>query len=349
VEYIVFQISGGIGKNVIATSVVRAIQTQYPEKKIIILTAHPDIWIGNPRIHKVLQFGQTAYFYDDYIKDKDTLIFTHDPYGSADSIYRRKHLSQIWCELYGITWQGEKPELYFSTLEMDQVSELINKTKPILIIQPFGGAQTHNRYSWMRDIPPHLAQQIVDEFKNEYRVIQVKREDQIGLNGVEYLSMNPRILALSLFLADKRVLIDSYLQHASAALGLESYVFWIGNSPTALGYESNKNIVTQFEVGSTRNSLYDPFDISGDPMQLATPPNNLFDPKSVIEIIRAVEYKGPQMSQSNNAPSIEVPSLSNNQQMPDITDVIPGIVVTGFSSDENTVIKQTKKDTKKSS
>jgi hypothetical protein len=144
-------------------------------------------------------------------------------------------------------------------------------------------------------------------------------------------------------------LIDSYLQHASAALGLESYVFWIGNSPTALGYESNKNIVTQFEVGSTRNSLYDPFDISGDPMQLATPPNNLFDPKSVIEIIRAVEYKGPQMSQSNNAPSIEVPSLSNNQQMPDITDVIPGIVVTGFSSDENTVIKQTKKDTKKSS
>jgi hypothetical protein len=201
----------------------------------------------------------------------------------------------------------------------------------------------------MRDIPPHLAQHIVDEFKNEYRIIQVKREDQIGLNGVEYLSMNPRILALSLFLADKRVLIDSYLQHASAALGLESYVFWIGNSPTTFGYESNKNIVTQFEVGSTRNSLYDPFDISGDPMQLATPPNNLFDPKSVIEIIRSVEYKGPQMSQSNNAPSIEVPSLSNNPQIPDITDIIPGIVVTGFVDEENTVIKQNKKDTKKSS
>jgi hypothetical protein len=60
----------------------------------------------------------------------------------------------------------------------------------------------------MRDIPPHLAQHIVDEFRNEYRIIQVKREDQIGLNGVEYLSMNPRILALSLFLADKRILID---------------------------------------------------------------------------------------------------------------------------------------------
>jgi hypothetical protein len=215
-EYIVFQISGGIGKNVIATSVARAMNMQYPDKKIVILTAHPDFWINNPRIHRVIQFGQTAYFYDDYIKGMDTLIFTHDPYGSPDSIYRRKHLSQVWCELCNVKFQGEKPELYFTNLESDQVSLLLNKTKPILIIQPFGGAQTNNKYSWMRDIPPALAQRIVDEFKNEYRVIQIKREDQLGLNDVEYLSNNPRVLALSLLFSDKRILIDSYMQHASA-------------------------------------------------------------------------------------------------------------------------------------
>lgn len=347
-EYIVFQISGGIGKNVIATSVARAMNIQYPDRKIIILTAHPDIWINNPRIHRVIQFGQTSYFYDDYIKGKDTLIFTHDPYGSSDSIYRRKHLSHVWCELYNLEYQGEKPELYFTSLESDQVSLLLNKTKPILIIQPFGGAQTNNKYSWMRDIPPALAQRIVDEFKNEYRVIQIKREDQLGLNDVEYLSNNPRVLALSLLFSDKRILIDSYMQHASASMGLPSYVFWIGNSPDVFGYGLHRNITTNFEIGSTRNSLYDPFDITGDAIQLATPPGNLFDPQTVIDILRD---KSPLSSssvdpnfiprikaESSNAPSISVPNIE---------DVIPGIQIEGFvdiSKEKKEVPKESKKE-----
>ena len=74
-EYIVFQISGGVGKNVIATAVVRAMNLKYPDRKILILTAHPDIWINNPRIHRVIQFGQTAYFYDDYIDGKDSITY----------------------------------------------------------------------------------------------------------------------------------------------------------------------------------------------------------------------------------------------------------------------------------
>lgn len=350
-EYIVFQISGGIGKNVIATSVARAMNIQYPDKKIIVLTAHPDIWINNPRIHRVIQFGQTAYFYDDYIKGRDTLIFNHDPYGCSDSIYRRKHLSEIWCELYNLKYQGEKPELYFTSLESDQVSVLLNKTRPILVIQPFGGAQTNNKYSWMRDIPPALAQRIVDEFKNEYRVIQIKREDQLGLNDVEYLSNNPRVLALSLLFSDKRILIDSYMQHAASSMGLPSYVFWIGNSPNVFGYGLHRNITTNFEIGSTRNSLYDPFDITGDAIQLATPPGNLFDTQTVIDILRDKSplssssidpnFVPPVKIESSNAPSISVPNIE---------DVIPGIQVEGFvdlSQDKKEASKNTKKETAK--
>jgi hypothetical protein len=323
-EYIVFQISGGIGKNVIATAVVRAMNMQYPDRKIVILTAHPDVWINNPRVYRVIQFGQTAYFYDDYIKDKDTLIFNHDPYGSPDAIYRKKHLSQIWCELYNIEFHGEKPEMFFTVLERDHVESFLNKTRPILIIQPFGGAQTNNKYSWMRDIPPALAQRIVDEFKNTHRVIQIKREDQIGLNGVEYLSNSPRILALALMFSDKRILIDSYMQHAAAALGLPSYVFWIGNSPTTFGYQIHKNITTNFEVGSTRNSLYDPFDITGDPIQLATAPNNLFDTDAVLKIVFDINQQ-PQ-EQKPQTSSSKAPSVS----IPDIKDIIPGIEIGEF-------------------
>ena len=41
----------------------------------------------------------------------------------------------------------------------------------------------------------------------------------------------------------KRILIDSALQHASAALNLPSYVFWIGTSPNVFGYKIHTNIV----------------------------------------------------------------------------------------------------------
>ena len=285
-EYIIFQINGGAGKNIIATSVVRAINIQYPESKIVILTAHPDIWINNQRIHRIEQFGQLSYFYDNYIKDKDSLVIAQEPYIATDCIYRKKTLSQIWCEIHNIKWQGEHPELYFTNLEKDFVSVLLNKTKPILLMQPFGGAQTTHKYSWMRDMPPQLAQNIVEEFKNDYRIIQVKREDQIGLNGVEYLTLNHRMLALSLLFSDKRILIDSYMQHAAAALDLPSVVLWIGNSPTTFGYDLHQNITTDFIIGNTRNMIFDPFDITGDPVQLGTPPGNLFNKDVIINLIK---------------------------------------------------------------
>ena len=282
-KYVIFGVEGGMGKNVLATAVVRAINKQYPDRKIIVMTAYPDIWMCNPRVDRVLQFGMTPYFYKDYIEGKDTLVFIQEPYKQTDAIYRTKHLSQIWCEMYGINWDGEKPELYFTSLELDFLAQLINKQKPIFLLQTFGGAQNQNhKFSWARDLSPALAQEIVNRMSKDYRVIQIRREDQIGLNGCESLSVSPRQLALAILLSDKRLFIDSFMQHCAAALGKPSTVVWVGNSPTVFGYSIHHNIKSNFELGSMRNSMYDPFDILGDPIQLATPPNNLFDINEIM-------------------------------------------------------------------
>lgn len=282
-SYIVFQIEGGIGKNVIATSVIRAINKEFPDRKIIILTAYPDIWELNPRVWRVFKFGETQYFYEDYIKDKDTLLFLQEPYRHTDFIYRKKHLSEIWCQMYNIPFDGEKPELYFTQLEGDFVYSIVNKEKPIFLINPFGGSNTNSKYSWARDIPPLLAQEIVNEASKKYRVIQIKREDQLSLNNCESMSLSIRQLALALIYSDKRLLIDSYLQHAAAAIGLESVVLWIGNSPIVFGYSTHKNIIAEFDNASFRSCLYEPYDILGDPIQIATPPNFIFDKNQILK------------------------------------------------------------------
>lgn len=286
-KYLILQIEGGIGKNVVATAVVRALQKKYSERKIIIVTAHPDIWECNPRVHRVLQFGAFSYFYSDYIENRDTIVCCQEPYRSEDYIYNRKHLSQIWCELCGVEWDGEKPELYFTHLEYEFLSELIKKDRPIFLIQAFGGAPNQgHKYSWARDIPPPIAQQIVDEMIKEYRVIQVRREDQIPLNGCESLSLNPRQLALSLMYSDKRLLIDSYMQHAASALGLKSTVLWVVNSPKVLGYGMHQNISSKFRPGSLKNSMYEPYDIIGNPIQLSDVPNDIFDVNEIIKNLK---------------------------------------------------------------
>lgn len=282
-KYIIFHIEGGAGKNVMATAVIRAINKHYPERKIIIITAYPDIWELNPRVWRIYQFGQTQYFYRDFIENKDSIIFAHDPYRENNAIYRKLHLVETWCNMYNIPYDGEKPELYFTQLENDFVQQLLNKNKPIFLINPFGGSPNQqNKYSWARDIPPSLAQEIVDLASKDYRVIQVRREDQLPLNNCESLSLSLRELTLALLHSDKRLLIDSYLQHASAALGLSSTVLWIGNSPLVFGYGLHNNISAKFEEASLRNSLYDPYDIMGSPIQLATPPNFLFNKDEIL-------------------------------------------------------------------
>lgn len=286
-KYIVFQIEGGIGKNVVATAVIRSISRRYPDRKILIMTAYPEIWECNPLIHRIFQFGQITYFYSDFIDGKDTILFLQDPYRHQDYIFRRKHITQVWCDICGVEWTGEQPELYFTKLESDFVSYLINREKPIFLIHPFGGAEGQaHKYSWARDMPPSFAQELVDHMSKEYRVIQIKRPDQIALKNAEYLSLNPRQLALSILESDKRFFIDSYMQHAAAALSAPSNVLWIANSPKTLGYSMHNNIECEFEKGSLKNSVYEPFDILGDPIQLATPPNILLDSKNIISMLK---------------------------------------------------------------
>ena len=72
-KYIVFHIEGGIGKNIMATAVVKAIKKQHPDREIIIVSPHSGLWLNNPDIYRIYLMGQTPYFYEDFIKDKDII------------------------------------------------------------------------------------------------------------------------------------------------------------------------------------------------------------------------------------------------------------------------------------
>jgi hypothetical protein len=289
-KYIVFEIKGGAGKNVMATAVIKALKKQYPDKSIIIVTAHDDLWYNNPNVFKILKFGELKYFYDDYIKDKETKIMILNPYDSEDYIYERKNLIEVWCDLYNIPYNGELPELFITQREINYVKNtIISKYKqPIFLIQPLGGSYEEG-YSWARDLPITDMEKIVAHYnKLGYKCLQIKGEKQILINGAEGLTKPMREIAIIIMYSDKRLFIDSVGQHMASALGIPSTVCWIVNKPSVFGYSLHDNITTDAEIihHTTDKSYLQPYDITGKPSEFPFDTKSLFN---IDELIKSID------------------------------------------------------------
>lgn len=244
-KFVVFHIDGGAGKNIIATAVCRSIKAAYPDHKLIVVTAYPDIFLHNPNIYRVYRFGNIPYFYDDFIKNKKSKVLRLEPYHTEDFLYRRKHLSEIWCDLFKIKSTGPEPEIYLTQREQIFINHKLNKSGPILLLQTSGGAENQpHQYSWARDLPPSIAQDVVNSVKDKFAtILHIRRENQPALQNTVHVTDTLRNLFCYTALADKILGIDSLIQHAAAALKKPSTVCWIANSPDVFGYNIHKNIL----------------------------------------------------------------------------------------------------------
>jgi hypothetical protein len=242
---IVFQINGGIGKSVAATAVVSAIKKQYPASKIIVLTGYPQVFEGNRKVYEVHMPNHVNYFYRNHIMDQpDTTFFLQDPYLETDFVHRRGHLAEVWCKMNGIPYNGEMPELFLNYKEKTVWGSFVNSSKPIFLIQINGGMpKQRDKYAWPRDLPYNTAQKIVNHFAATHTVVQIRRDDQPALLNTFQATAEFRQMAVLISMSDKRLFIDSFAQHTSAALGLPSVVCWIANVPSQFGYEMHTNIV----------------------------------------------------------------------------------------------------------
>jgi hypothetical protein len=244
-KYVVWHIEGGLGKNVAATSLISSVKQKYSDRKLILVVSYPEIFLNHPDIHRVYRVGMTSYFYDDYIKDKDTIVFKHEPYFQSDHIMKKKHLIENWCDLLDIKYEKQYPSLHPNMIQKDVMYNW-RRDKPTMILHTNGGPlQQNTLYSWTRDMPYGIAQAIVDRYSDKYHIIQVGRDPGHAVAGTEFINaqMTNYELFSMLLLSEKRVLIDSSLQHAAAGYDLPSTVLWVGTSPKNFGYDMHSNVV----------------------------------------------------------------------------------------------------------
>ena len=286
---VIFQINGGIGKCIAATAVCSAIKKKYNDYDLIVLSGYPEVFLNNPNVKKSLAFQNISYFYQDYIENNSIELFFHDPYMTTDFIKEEKHLIEIWCELFGLTYQGEFPQIFMTQREIESFQKQINVDKPIMLLHTNGGGDTNRKYSWARDLPTSVVAKVVEEFKDKYAIFHVKREDQLGYPGTFAVTGNFRFIIAVAMLSQKRLVIDSFMQHAFAALKLPSVACWIVNKPKVFGYDLHTHIFANdyTTTPELRNSVFSQFNISGE--ELEFPYNNETEIFNTDDIIAALK------------------------------------------------------------
>jgi len=287
---IIFNIEGGIGKSIIATAVCEAIKKQYPQDKLIVISSYSEVFLCNPHVDKCVHHNNRAYFYSDYIENKEFILMLHNPYLETNYALRNEHLIETWCSMFNIKYNGEMPKLYLTTREIEYFSNQFKSDKPIFVLQTNGGASNQNvKYSWARDIPVSIAQDVVNAFKDEYNVFHIRRDDQIFLNNTYPVSTDFRNLFCLIKLSSKRLFMDSFGQHTARAFDLNSVVCWVANSPIQFGYENNINIVANQETRKPelKNSFIDKYNIGGELIEFPyNSETEIFNTEEIIEALR---------------------------------------------------------------
>lgn len=286
---IIFQINGGIGKVIAGTAVCASIKSKFPNDKLIVVSGYPDVFLGNPNVDRSFSFGQQAYFYKEYIENQEILVLAHDPYLETLHIKQEEHLIESWCRMYNLPVVSMKGELFLNKREIDFFSKRFTSDKPIFLMQTNGGVPNDMKYSWARDIPSNVIKEVINEFKDEYNIVHIKREDQLGYEFTSPVTDSFRALCVLISLSSKRLLMDSFAQHAAAAMDLSSTVLWIANSPDVFGYDVHTNIVANKEthIPELRNSYFSKYNISGDLVEF--PYNNeeeIFNTETIIKSLK---------------------------------------------------------------
>jgi hypothetical protein len=285
----VFEVQGGIGKHIAFTGALAAYKKANPDNKCIVVCAWPEIMLGNSDVERVYPLGNTPYFYQDFVYKQDPDIFIEEPYKRKTHILKTMNLRETWCDMFGVPYDNEMPKLFLNSAEMES-GRVPPMNKPLLIFQPFGGPEQENQllsYSWMRDIHPPIAQEMVNAFSQKYHVVHICYKHHPKLENCErFENIVPKKTLFSMLLqSHQRVLIDSSLQHAAAALGLKSQVAWIGTQPKVFGYDFHDNFtpLIEFGKGTIDSYMYD-YNFHGSSHECPfDDPGKLLDYNKIVE------------------------------------------------------------------
>lgn len=253
----VFEIKGGIGKQIAFTSFIRWLSEEDPKSKLTIISAYPEIFEHNPRIYRNLPMQQ-AYLFEDYIKGRD---FRAGEVYQQYEFYRdknKKNICEMWPKAYGFNTYDKNPKTEIFLTEGEKMDGKIycEQNKPVITFQPLGGLPPGAQPNKMkvdssgRDIPPKMAMKIVEILNSKgFRVLQLKGPTEMPLPNTLQLDLPFRNILPIMKYAVAHIGIDSSWMHAAAAFEKPQLIFWGQTHKDNFGYPYKKFVSVWKEKG----------------------------------------------------------------------------------------------------
>jgi len=252
----IFSISGGLGKNIAATPVLKYLKETYPDDELILLTAWDNIFYNNPYV-KVFRFNEYKYFHEDYIEN-DAIIINNNPYDDLEYRQGKIHLTQAFAKVWGIK-DYKKVELKpyvnipieFEVSARKEIYDMKNKFKqPLIVVQYLGATKYENGIiypSGRENID--LFTKVIANLSQRYTILLMKLANQPMINikkdNILTLTKDAHYMKWFAYIkyADFFVGIDSSGQHMAATVNTPAVVVFGRTNPNNLSYK-NQIIIT---------------------------------------------------------------------------------------------------------
>ena len=258
-KYVIPVISGGLGKCIVATSVIKSLKAAYPDKKIVFLSGYPEVFDNNPDVYRTFRFNENKYLYDEYIKD--ATLLTANPYDVDDYRDGTIHLAEAFARAWNCSYSGDpKPSLFIEDVLKEitkkEIFELRKRNKPVIVVQYIGQVFKDKETGVL--LPSgreslKLYEEMMNNLADKYTFIIMKRPAEPALQCDKAVTLGQEVHFMKwfgyIYNADGFIGLDSSGHHIAEAFGTPSVVTWARTNPVNLGYDDQKKVIGECEEG----------------------------------------------------------------------------------------------------
>ena len=257
-------VEGGVGKNVMLTSILPDLAEYYEE--LYVVSPYVDVFKACSVVTEAFPMGQGS-LYQELVLDDECDVLWKEPYSNQKFIKKQCHLFDAWAQEYGI--ELSKPAMDYVPI-LDQIDKPIPNIDAIVadvkkqlgkfIIVQFCGGQSpvQPMQSYNDTVEPihrnfHKGQELINALKKAYpgrSVLHYALQNEPSYEGAIKMVMPYLVYHALAKYADKIVCTDSSLQHMTTGVGTDITVIWGETKPEHFGYNCNKNICAKNVVNS---------------------------------------------------------------------------------------------------
>lgn len=250
-----------LGATLLSTVAVRQLKRKHPGRKIRCIAEFTDLFAGSPHIHEVLH-REAPDVFGRAVQDNEVI----DLNGTLDYQPNRRpnplHLIDLLCSRADVVNDGEGPECFLTETEL-HIAERLVRTKRSdkkRVIAIATRTSTPNK-EWSME----KWRELNDRLGKSIRWLHVGESREPILEGVDYLSLEPRESIALTRHVDGIVTLDTFLLHAAATqrLNCGGVVTLLGSShPDCVSYEPFHNIYVQQYECQPCGRPYNSFDVA---------------------------------------------------------------------------------------